>query len=168
METLSDLHDAIASNEWFSAAGSFLETDASVMRVTDFKDALKQWNDPKFADARAVAWEALRSELCKDENLKEKWVEEFQTLNHLVRDSIRQSRKAQSFIACTEHSIDDFCRDLPFVGAAGEFLIINRFPGYTFFTAQLKYYFSGHWVCGWHGELRDDCFEYPAEKFNVF
>jgi hypothetical protein len=168
METLSDLHDAIASNQWFVEAGNSFEADSSITRVVDFTEALQHWDDPRFADARAVAWEAFRGELCKDEKLQKEWSMEFQIVNQLVRDSVSGSQKGKSFVACTEISIDDFCRDLPFVGAAGEILIRNRFPGYAFFTSQLKYYFSGHWVCGWHGELREDCFHYPAIQFYTF
>lgn len=168
METLSDLHDAITSTNWFASAGKFITTDSFSMRVQEFSEALRRWNDQRFSEARAVAWEAFRGKLCRDEKLKKEWTAEFELLNRLVRESIDRSAKAKSFIACTECSVDDFCRDLPFVGAAGEFLIKNRFPECIFFSSQLKYYFDGHWVCGWKGELRDDCFHYPEIQFYTF
>lgn len=168
METLSDLHDAIASINWFASAGEPTAIDLNCTRVQEFPEAQRRWNEPNFSEARNIAWEAFRGEICRRDKLQDEWIAEFEILNRLVRESVDRSKKAKSFIALTGCSLEDFCRDLPFVGAAGEFLIKDKFPEYAFFSSQLKYYFDGHWVCGWKGELRNDSFQYPAIQFYVF
>jgi hypothetical protein len=168
MDDTASLRDALRSIEWFAEAGNHSLGDAQVTRAKDFNEGVKHWNNPNFAEARSIAWEAFRVEIFKDEHLKKEWVNVFNTINQLVHDSVNGSGKAKSFIACTNISIDDFCRDLPFVGAAGELLIKQNFPNYIFFTSQLKHYLSGHWVCGWKGGLIGTHFEYPRPDFVVF
>jgi hypothetical protein len=168
MESTSALRGAIMSIEWFAEVGKTPPYDPQINRAKDFNEGVQHWNNPNFTEARSIAWEAFRGEIFKDERLKKEWVNEFKTINQLVHDSVNGSHKAKSFIACMNISVDDFCRDLPFVGAAGELLIKQKFPNYIFFTSQLNYYLSGHWVCGWNGGLIGNHLEYPRPDFVVF
>jgi hypothetical protein len=168
MESVENICDAISSIEWFSDVGENFCEQTLDLQISDFNKAINFWAAPNFNAARSIAWESFRGQVLKYESLRQRWIFEFERVNNLVRSSINRSERALSFIDCSGQTVDDFCRDLPFVGAVGELLIESQFPQYKFFTSQIDYYSRGRWVCGWSGELMLHHFEYPQGRFYIF
>jgi hypothetical protein len=168
INSISDLYRTIESIDWFSKLGELIECEAGYLRTNTLYEAMKMWNDPSFLEARSIAWEGMRIELLKNEALLNEWRAIFEDCNSKVVRSISGNDAALRLIASVGGDLKSFCHSLPFVGAAGELLLADKFPNYRFNSAQLSKYQDGHWVCGWRGALSVATFEYPELMFYVY
>ena len=164
---IEELMDLIENLNWFASIGKpFISED--VRTASELDQAVTYWLDRNFDDACSVAWEAFRSIVVQDNALYNIWEKYFPKINDKVKTSISNSAEAKRVLKSTGQSLEEFCSQLPFLGAAGEILIADKKKEWTFYNDQLRYYKEGHWVCGWYGVLSNEEFIYPASTFRIF
>jgi hypothetical protein len=153
--------------EWFSKISSPLK-ETKHIQINDTQEAVKYWKSFEFKEAGDYAWESFRMTIVENSNLHKIWEDYYEKLRVSQIKKLEQSSKAKSLIITVGDSLEDFCSELPIIGAVGELIAKHTgiFEG-SFFSDQMYYYKKGHWVCGWNGTVIDELDHYPESDFFV-
>jgi len=149
----------------FSNIGNPIDLPQNIKFIKNIKIAANKWKDPQLIEANNVAWESFESKLIHDEDLKIVWEKAFYNIKPKILEFVGNSKNINIILENCNQTLDEFCLQLPFLGAFGETIAssANKDFNGNFFRSQIPYYMNGHWICGWEGKITD----YPKQNFYI-